>query len=108
MGLVRIDKISGRDRTSNRVIDKCSHVPPPNTLSVWRRMELDCSNDRGLNFPIPIRRNYKNIPRNLFLLDADFIISHEHEYKKEGDEKKKTLRLVPAALGGEDLRLLPG
>ena len=53
----------------------------------WRRMELDCSNDRGLNFPISIRRVYKNILRNLFLLDAD-ISYHMNTYKPTRRLKK--------------------
>ena len=44
VGLVCIDMMSGRRRTSNRVIDICSYLLPSNTLSVlvtneirWRR-----------------------------------------------------------------------
>ena len=63
--------------TSARMCRRLLHFP------FWRRMELDCSNGCGLNFAILIRRVYKNIPRDLFLLDAD-ISYHMNTHNKKG------------------------
>ena len=101
VGLVCIDMMSGRHRTSNRVSDICSHVPPSNTLSVLATNEIRlqrCGRRRfvassSILIPTDVYRGISSRCR--------YIISHEHVSNKQAAEKKMTLRYVPEALGGE-------
>ena len=98
VGVVCIDMMSGRHRTSNRVLDICSHVPPSNALSVLATNEIrlqPCGRGRFVpSSPIPIPMDtYHGISSR-----CRYIKSHEHVSNRR--LKKMTLRYVPEALGG--------
>ena len=88
VGLVCIDMMSGRHRTSNRVIDICPHMLPSTTLSAWRRMSSDCSDvavDVLLRVPESQSQGYTDTAESL--LDAH-ISYHMNTYQTNRLQKK--------------------
>ena len=90
-GAFRIDMISGRHRTRNRVIDTCSHVPPSNTLAVLATNGIRLQQLPWTEFHNPNPTGLEEYTVE-YLLDAD-ISYHINTYQKNRRLKKKmTLR----------------
>ena len=90
--------MSGRHRTSNRVIDKCSHVPPSNILSVLATNGIRLQRWPWTEFPNPNQAGTR-IYRGIFFFSMQmYHITWTRIIKKCG-WKTMTLRYVPGTRG---------